>query len=225
MQCLLLILRKTYGFNKKTDSISLSQFEKHTKIARRNIIRALNQLCEKNIIHIKKGGVKNDTIITSKYRFNKRFKNWNNGVKIDTGGVKRGKKRVSNLTHTKDTNTKENNIPPISPKPNLKNHLKEKIIETGFIETKEKIFEFFEYRQQMTPTKRYKSTKGIDGLFRDITGCRNANLIVSDCLDIAMERDWLRPAPEYFQKNKKVNRYESVGEHNTRVCKEWANGN
>ncbi len=106
MQCLLLILRKTYGFNKKQDSISLSQFQEHTGISRRNVVRALKQLQSKNIIKAQKGGVKNDTILTSKYMFNKDYSTWKSGVIIDTGSVKRGKKVVSNMTHTKD-NTKE----------------------------------------------------------------------------------------------------------------------
>ena len=145
------------------------------------------------------------------------------------GSTKGGRRNFGGHTINKNVKNEKNkeikNKPPISPKPNLKNHLKEKIIQTGFIETKDKIFEFFEYRQKMTSARRYKTTKGIDGLFRDISGCRDSGLIVSECLDIAMEREWLRPSPDYFSKNKKVNGYESAGEHNTRVCKEWANGN
>lgn len=108
MQCLLLILRKTYGFNKKTDAISLSQFQKGTGISKRNVIRALDQLKKRNIIFVKKGGVKNDTLSTSKYRFNKRSEGWKSSVINDTGGVKRGKKRVSKMTHTKDNIQKKN---------------------------------------------------------------------------------------------------------------------
>ena len=102
MQCLLVILRKTYGYNKKTDAISLSQFQKHTGLTRRNVARAINGLKEKNLICSKKGGVKNDTVSVSKYRFNKAYKSWNSSVKKDTGSVNCGKKVVSNLTHTKD---------------------------------------------------------------------------------------------------------------------------
>ena len=34
-----------------------------------------------------------------------------------------------------------------------------------------------------------------------MNGCRDAGLIVSDCLDIAMERPWLTPDPSYFKNN------------------------
>lgn len=102
MRCLLFVIRKTYGFNKKTDAISLSQFVRATALNRRAVIRALNNLNHKNLIYKEQGGVKNDTISTSKYRFNKHYNSWNSSVKIVTGRVKRGKKVVSKLSHTKD---------------------------------------------------------------------------------------------------------------------------
>lgn len=100
-QCLFFILRKTYGFNKKSDRISLSQFSKGTGLNRKAVSRALNSLRDKNVIYIEKGGVKNDTILTSKYTFNKAYRSWKGGVKNDTGSVKNEQKVVSILTHTK----------------------------------------------------------------------------------------------------------------------------
>lgn len=103
IRCLLFILRKTYGYNKKTDAISLSQFVKATSLNRKAVSRALKNLNFKNLIYVQKGGVKNDTILTSKYRFNKRYKSWLSSVKNDTGSVKTAQKVVSKMTHTKDT--------------------------------------------------------------------------------------------------------------------------
>ncbi len=102
MQCLLFILRKTYGYNKKTDAISLSQFVKATGINRGNAARAIKGLSVKNLIYIKKGSVKKDTTSISKYRFNKRYKSWLSSVKKDTGSVNIDRKVVSKKTHTKD---------------------------------------------------------------------------------------------------------------------------
>lgn len=110
MQCLLFILRKTYGFNKKSDKISLSQFVKGTGIKRRAVARAIKALQDKNIIFVKKGGAKKDTIIVSEYTFNKRFKSWKSSVKKDTGSVKIDRKVVSKKTHTKDNITKDSDI-------------------------------------------------------------------------------------------------------------------
>ena len=53
-QCLDLILRKTYGFNKKEDDISLSQFEIGTGIEKRSLRRSLESLMSKNIIGVRK---------------------------------------------------------------------------------------------------------------------------------------------------------------------------
>lgn len=71
MQCLLLIIRKTYGFRKKVDIIALSQFVKYTKLKRQHAFRALKELENKNIIVTKfdyKGG--------KTYRFNKNYSQW-----------------------------------------------------------------------------------------------------------------------------------------------------
>ena len=47
---LLGIMRKTYGYHKKSDHISLSQLEQLTKIPRVNICRTLNHLISRNMI-------------------------------------------------------------------------------------------------------------------------------------------------------------------------------
>jgi phage replication O-like protein O len=111
MQCLLFILRKTYGYNKKTDAISLSQFVKATGINRGNVARAIKAITAKKLIHVIRGSVNKDTISITKYRFNKRFKSWLSSVKKDTGSVIIAKKVVSKKTHTKASITKEEPLP------------------------------------------------------------------------------------------------------------------
>ena len=49
-QILWTIMRLTYGWNKKVDCISLSTFEKHTGLDRRNLKRDLDILFSKDII-------------------------------------------------------------------------------------------------------------------------------------------------------------------------------
>jgi phage replication O-like protein O len=48
------IIRKTYGFNKREDQISLSQFEEMAGIARRNVYRTVQELQSMNLITIRK---------------------------------------------------------------------------------------------------------------------------------------------------------------------------
>lgn len=70
-QVLNVILRKTYGFNKKEDRISLSQFALATGMKKPNIIRARDKLLSKQITIIKKDNAGNVS-----YRFNKNFDEW-----------------------------------------------------------------------------------------------------------------------------------------------------
>jgi len=110
MRILNCIIRKTYGWNKKEDHISFSQFEKETGISRRNAIRAVKKLASINIISFQKNNVKGNL-----YRINKEYKTWKGSVEMDTcveidscpngatASVKTCKKVVSKRTHTKDT--------------------------------------------------------------------------------------------------------------------------
>lgn len=66
------ILRKTYGWNKKEDIISLKQFEKMTGIKRPNIIRARGKLLEMGIISV----IQKDNSYDVSYRFIKDYEQW-----------------------------------------------------------------------------------------------------------------------------------------------------
>lgn len=65
------IIRKTYGWNKKEDWISLSSFEECTAIKQRNVRRALKRLIEKKIV-----SVNNEQSRKPKYSFNKLYNEW-----------------------------------------------------------------------------------------------------------------------------------------------------
>lgn len=47
---LICVLRKTYGWNKKEDWISLTQFENATKLSRPTVVKALKNLCLRGIL-------------------------------------------------------------------------------------------------------------------------------------------------------------------------------
>ena len=72
MQCFWVILRKTYGWHKKQDRISLSQFSQLTGLKRQNVLRAINKLSSKKII----GVIKNDVSQINIYNINKDFDEW-----------------------------------------------------------------------------------------------------------------------------------------------------
>lgn len=109
------IIRKTYGFNKKNDRISLSQFCLATGIKKPRVCRAILKLIAMNLI-IKKG---NGTCCS--YAINKDFDEWNplpkkitlpkKGTSVTQKGNNRSPKR--DIQKTKDTITKD--TPSFSP--------------------------------------------------------------------------------------------------------------
>ncbi len=69
-QVLDVILRKTYGYGKKEDAISLSQFSLATGLKKPNCVRAVNKALAMNLI------IKKDNGNIPIYRINKDFETW-----------------------------------------------------------------------------------------------------------------------------------------------------
>ncbi len=101
-QVLTVILRKTYGFQKSEDAISLSQFCLYTKLRKGDVCRAINKLISMGIISKKANGV------ASLYRFNKDFSTWRPLAKKQIVSNK-ANASLAIKRHTKETTTKEIN--------------------------------------------------------------------------------------------------------------------
>ena len=86
-QCLDFIIRKTYGYNKKDDVISNSQFVKATGLHKASVHRSIKSLIKKNIV----SKSANNYIPT--YRFNKNYKTWKVLAKVQP--VSKGATTVS----------------------------------------------------------------------------------------------------------------------------------
>uniref|UniRef100_A0A6M3L0L2 Putative DNA replication initiation protein n=1 Tax=viral metagenome TaxID=1070528 RepID=A0A6M3L0L2_9ZZZZ len=109
-QCLDFILRKTWGWKKKEDFISLSQFAIATGINRKAVHRAITLLSSKKMIVV----IKNDDSYINKYRFNKNFEEWEVSSKKMTlsskkipSVIKNDERVSSKKVHTKDNITKD----------------------------------------------------------------------------------------------------------------------
>lgn len=128
-QIFIFIIRKTYGWGKKTDRVSLSQIALGTGIEQSNTVRAIKHLMSMNLI------TKEKAIRGSSYSIQKDYDKWKpikkkkkqvikpdniqvikvdklendlGSVNNDTGGsVNNDNLGVSIMTHTKETNTKE----------------------------------------------------------------------------------------------------------------------
>lgn len=109
---LMVLLRKTYGFNKKSDVISNSQFVKETGLHKQHIWRTEKRLIERNIV------TKNGYLLS----FQKDTTRWrelpkqvttkivtNIGIPVTNSGAKVTKYGGHNIHTTKDTYTKDNN--------------------------------------------------------------------------------------------------------------------
>ncbi len=108
---------------------------------------------------------------------------------------------VDEMTQSKVKERKEKNTPYIPLKGKeveLKDFLL-KNIPDDLTFLKNNILEFFKYRQQKPKSKRYQSEIGINGLFRDICNCIAVGHPPVECLNIAMERGWQTPSPDYFK--------------------------
>jgi len=114
------IIRKTYGFRKKTDMISLSQFANGTGLKKPNILRAINKLRAINIVIIQK-----DNANANIFSINKDFDSWKplskkitlskkiiSVIQKDNGVIQKDKnrypKRYPQNTVLKDNITKDN---------------------------------------------------------------------------------------------------------------------
>ena len=105
-QILDVIIHKTYGWNKKQDVISLSQFTQITGIKKQNVHRAIKSLKKKNIIKV----INIDDRRCITYQFNKYYKTWKMVIKSDDvikGDDRRSSKvitqRSSKVINTKDS--------------------------------------------------------------------------------------------------------------------------
>jgi len=116
-QCLDFIIRKTYGYNKKEDIISNSQFVAATGMKKGNVSRAVKNLISKNIV------IKSDNKYVPTYRFNKNYKTWKVLSKLQpvinmtTGVIKSDNKVLSKVMDTKERKT-------ILQKKDIKNNFK-----------------------------------------------------------------------------------------------------
>ena len=107
-QVLDVVIRKTYGFKKKTDVIAISQIMKATGLKRGHVVRGRDKLLSMNMIIIVKRSEKgsNDKLT---YSFQKDYDLWR-GVPKKVRGTKGVPKKVAKRSHmgtTIDTLTKE----------------------------------------------------------------------------------------------------------------------
>lgn len=103
MQILLTVLRKTYGFNKKEDIISLSQFNLYTGIAKTSIIRGIKRLISMNLIYKEVNGNGRTYCINKDYSTWKPFTKKLIVYKEVNNRLQRSKFSFTKKLHTKES--------------------------------------------------------------------------------------------------------------------------
>ena len=90
-RCLLFLFRMTYGYRKKADTISLSQWAQGTGIPRTRVGQVLETLVEQNLIFRIDQGVKRPSV----WGFNKHFETWQDGASVTLQGDSLEEKSVT----------------------------------------------------------------------------------------------------------------------------------
>lgn len=158
------VLRKTYGWHKKDDHISFTQFEKYTGLKRASVYRAVKKLYAKKLIGISKSANSQVNL----YCFNKLISQWQPISKraYTSKGISKKANRVStkkltevlakrrNTIYKKDTITKD--ILPIKKYSSLKDISEADILQ---IATEYKVSVGF-VRLQLEKVRNYCSSKG-----------------------------------------------------------------
>ena len=122
-QVLDVIIRKTYGWNKCEDAISLSQFAEMTGIVKTHIPRAIKGLIAKNMITVTKKGYGVTNIgysNTQVFKFNKNYEEWmplpkkvtlpKKVIGITKNGYEPLPKKVTTINNIINTITKDNSF-------------------------------------------------------------------------------------------------------------------
>lgn len=116
--CLLVLLRQTFGWHKKTDKVSLSQFMEKTRLSESTVVRSIISLQEKLIIgKINEKGT-NEWILS--YDYFQRVIDLKNITpqllskmtvlllsRMTSGTVRNDREVLSEMTDTKETNQKK----------------------------------------------------------------------------------------------------------------------
>lgn len=109
---IIFLLRKTYGFGKKEDDLSLSQWEEGTNTDRTQVSRTLADLVEKNVIYRSHS----PKPYCHRYGFNKYVENWDASI---------FERVESRKTRNLDQEVKENIDPVVKENTNLDQGVKE----------------------------------------------------------------------------------------------------
>jgi phage replication O-like protein O len=105
VKCLLFLIRQTYGFQRKADTISYEQFADATGINRRHVISTMQSLVAKNVVtSVSSGNRRPQT-----WAFNKYIERWNLVTKTVTSTSDQNSHQIDALVTELVTSTSDQN--------------------------------------------------------------------------------------------------------------------
>ncbi len=142
------IIRKTYGWHRKTDHISYSQFMKMTEIAdARNLARTIQELKGRQLITIHKNGHGNV------YGFQKNYELWDKPLSVETTS---GMTTSVETTSVKTTSENAELLSVETVPPLYVQTMKPLSVETSTKEKKEKVKETLTKESEPIKLSKYK---------------------------------------------------------------------
>jgi phage replication O-like protein O len=216
-QCLDFIIRKTYGFKKKEDAISNSQFCEATGLKKGNVSRAIKVLVEKKIV------IKNDNRKIPTYQFNKTYSQWKElskkkpVIKKETVVIKKDNELLSKVMDTKEkkeTITKE-----------IKNNKKVKFDPIGF---KPSFFteELWKAALEVRKDKKLKNSElALKPFVRELEVAIKKGHTPEECIEEFATSNWTRFKAEWMKSGKtkqsEIPHLSKIGQKNIEHGKRW----
>jgi phage replication O-like protein O len=151
-KAMLVLIRLTYGFNKKSDEISLSQFEEKTNVFKANMSGAIDELVSMNVLLRTPG--KHAACLA----INKAFQQWTGKAKVDASkvwGYQNNNPKVIETIVSGDQNDNSEVIETITTKDNSKIHNQKTTPKETLSRSLRERFEIF---WALYPKKKSKTT-------------------------------------------------------------------
>lgn len=181
LKCYLLVVRKTKGWNKEIDSISIGQFMEVTGLSNRSVITACDSLVEKGLL-VRSGGERRlNTYSVKSFNISQtgeKSSSDKTGENISQTGEKRSSDLVKKVhTQNNNKNTIQNNN-----KKNTKKSESDLLAEFGIVGQLAE--DFLKLRKAKNAPITETALKGFQ------REAAKAGISLSDAITIAIERNW-----------------------------------
>ena len=181
LKCYLFVVRKTKGWNKESDSISVSQFMEVTGLSNRSIITACESLVEMGLLERSGGERKLNTYSVKAFEISQTGEK-SSSDKTDENFSQTGEKSSSDLVKKVHTQNNNKNTIQNNNKKNTKKSESDLLAEFGIVGQLAEDF------LKLRKTKKAPITEtALKGFQREAA---KAGISLSDAITIAIERNW-----------------------------------